>query len=208
MSGPGKDMLVIGVASSALFDLTESHAVFLDQGEDGYRRFQEENLDVQLRPGIAFPFIRRVLGLNSIRPDGDPLVEVIVLSRNDPDTGSRVMKSIETHGLPVSRAVFMQGRSPFKFIPAFQMKLFLSANLEDVKAATALGYPSGQVIGSASSLGDDDPDDTDLRVAFDFDSVLGGDSSEQVYDEEGIEVYRDHEVKNALIPLEDRKSVV
>ena len=56
--------LVIGVASSAVFDLQESDAVFKSQGEEQYRRFQEENLNEPLPKGIAFPFIKRLLALN------------------------------------------------------------------------------------------------------------------------------------------------
>jgi 5'-nucleotidase len=103
------DTLVIGVASSALFDLSESHAVFTEHGEDEYRSFQEAQYESQLAPGIAFPFIRRLLGLNDLATGSSPVVEVIVLSRNDPETGARVMRSIETHGLPMTRAVFTQG---------------------------------------------------------------------------------------------------
>ena len=57
----GDDTLVIGVASSALFDLAESHAVFETDGEDAYRAFQEANYEVQLKPGLAFPFVMRLL---------------------------------------------------------------------------------------------------------------------------------------------------
>jgi 5'-nucleotidase len=39
------EMLVIGVASSALFDLSESDAVFREQGEAAYREYQEKNID-------------------------------------------------------------------------------------------------------------------------------------------------------------------
>jgi 5'-nucleotidase len=45
----GDDTLVIGVASSALFDLAESHAVFEQHGEDAYRDFQEDHYDVTLQ---------------------------------------------------------------------------------------------------------------------------------------------------------------
>lgn len=200
MAGPGSDTLVIGIASSALFDLAESHAVFEGHGEDAYRAFQEANYEVQLRPGIAFHFIKRLLSLNDLRPD-QALVEVVVLSRNDPETGARVMRSIETHGLPMTRAVFMQGRSPFKFMPAFGMKLFLSASPQDVADATAQGYPAGQVVGTPAELVADDPDDRDLRIAFDFDAVLADDSAEQVYATAGIEGFREHEVEKAAIPL-------
>ncbi|GAA2748309.1 5'-nucleotidase [Terrabacter aerolatus] len=200
MAGPGSDTLVIGIASSALFDLAESHAVFEGQGEDAYRAFQEANYEVQLRPGIAFHFIKRLLSLNDLRPD-HALVEVVVLSRNDPETGARVMRSIETHGLPMTRAVFMQGRSPFKFMPAFGMKLFLSASPQDVADATAQGYPAGQVVGTPAELAADNPDDQDLRIAFDFDAVLADDSAEQIYATAGIEGFREHEVEKAAIPL-------
>ena len=77
--------LVVGVASSALFDLAEADEVFRTQGEDGYRRYQETHLDDPLEPGVAFQFVQRLLSLNDLSAPNDPLVEAIVLSRNDPD---------------------------------------------------------------------------------------------------------------------------
>jgi 5'-nucleotidase len=192
-----KRRLVIGVASSALFDLSESDAVFQQEGEQTYRKYQEENLGVDLDPGVAFPFVRRLLSLNDLGPDDDPPVEVIVLSRNDPDTGLRVMRSIERHKLFITRAVFMQGKSPYRFMPAFNMSLFLSANERDVREAVADGLPAGRVVPSAA---DDDPDDGDLRIAFDFDGVLADDSSEQVYKSDGIEGFRAYETANVMTP--------
>ncbi|WP_084794540.1 5'-nucleotidase [Actinokineospora bangkokensis] len=108
-----EDRLVIGVASSALFDLSESDAVFRNRGEEAYRSYQEQRLDEHLQPGVAFSFVRRLLSLNDLAQPDDPLVEVIVLSKNDPDTGLRVMRSIEHHGLDITRAIFQQGRSPY-----------------------------------------------------------------------------------------------
>ncbi|MFI9806962.1 5'-nucleotidase [Streptomyces sp. NPDC052301] len=191
------DRLVVGVASSALFDLRESDAVFREQGEQAYRAYQEEKRDDTLQPGVAFSFIRRLLSLNDLGEPGDPLVEVIILSRNDPDTGLRVMRSIQTHELPISRAVFMQGRSPYKFMPALNMSLFLSANGNDVREAVAAGLPAGHVLGSAYP---DDPADRELRIAFDFDGVLAGDAAEQVYQSGGLEEFRAHEARNAATP--------
>lgn len=105
------ERLVVGVASSALFDLTESDAYFRQHGELAYRAYQDEKLSETLPRGVAFPFIQRLLHLNELRT-GDPLVEVIVLSRNDPDTGLRVMRSINDHGLSMTRAIFTQGKAP------------------------------------------------------------------------------------------------
>lgn len=159
--------LVIGVASSALFDLTQSDKVFRDQGEGAYRKFQEDHLDEPLKPGLALPFIRRMLSLNEIAPNsGDPLVEVIVLSRNDPDTGLRVLRSVKHHELEITRAIFMRGKSPFEFMPALHMSLFLSANSNDVTEAMQHDLPAGRVIGTTAQQ---DRDDSDIRIAFDFD---------------------------------------
>ena len=66
--------LVVGIASSALFDLTESDAVFRNGGEEAYRKYQELHIDDPLTPGIAFPFIRRLLSLNDLAKNDDALV--------------------------------------------------------------------------------------------------------------------------------------
>lgn len=169
--------LVIGLASSALFDLTASDQVFRQAGEQVYRDYQRDNQDQPLARGVAFPFIRRLLSLNQLNP-ANPPVEVILLSRNDPDTGLRVMNSIEHYELPITRAVFMQGKSPHVYIPAFDIELFLSANANDVKRAVAAGYPAGQILEGAV---EDDSNDSQLRIAFDFDGVLADDEAETVY---------------------------
>lgn len=188
------DRLVIGVASSALFDLQESDRVFRRDGEAAYRRYQEEHLEDPLQPGIAFSFIRRLLSLNDLADLDDPLVEVIVMSRNDPDTGLRVMESIEHHGLPITRAIFMQGRAPFAFIPTLNISLFLSADDETVRSANQLGFPAGRVLPSTTV----DDDDDDLRIAFDFDGVLADDKSEQVMQESGLPQFHEHETAHAV----------
>jgi 5'-nucleotidase len=193
-----EDRLVIGIASSALFDLEESDAVFRDRGEEEYRQFQEENLGNPLAPGVAFPFIKRILSLNDLAEDSDEgnLVEVIIMSRNDPDTGLRVMESVKHHGLDITRAIFMQGKSPYKFSSALNISLFLSASERDVRKALALNIPAGRVL--ASTLVDDD--DEDLRIAFDFDGVLADDGSEQVMQSKGLSEFHDHEQVNLITP--------
>lgn len=192
--------LVIGVASSAMFDLSESDAVFKREGEEQYRKFQEQNLNTPLPKGIAFAFIKRLLSLNDLCPDAqsDPLVEVVLLSRNDPDTGLRVMKSIEYYGIGMTRAIFMQGKAPYEYIPALNISLFLSGNKADVEAAIRLNFPAGHVM--HSSLIDDEGDEA-LRIAFDFDGVLADDESETVYQTtKDVNYFHEHEVKNVMQP--------
>lgn len=179
MPFPIEQKLVIGVASSALFDLSASHQVYLEQGPEAYRHYQEQQREVVLERGVAFSFIRRFLSINKCFPQQTP-VEVVLFSRNSPETGLRVMHSIAHYGLDISRAAFMTGKSPYAYLPAFNASLFLSANEEDVKSAIAVNYPAGLVL--PSRIADsEDLDDIELRVAFDFDGVLADDESETVF---------------------------
>ncbi len=189
--------LVIGVASSALFDLTASHQVYLDSGPDEYRKYQEANLDVILGKGVAFPFIRRFLHINKCFPRQTP-VEVVLFSRNSPETGLRVMRSIAHYGLDISRAAFMTGKSPYTYLPAFNAALFLSANEEDVKSAIDANYPAGLVLPSKIA---DDEDDMELRIAFDFDGVLADDESETVFKKNNdLQEFHAHETRHMAVP--------
>ena len=189
--------LVIGVASSALFDLTASHRVYLDSGPDEYRKYQEQHIDTILAKGVAFPFIRRFLNINRCFPAEMP-VEVVLFSRNSPETGLRVMRSIAHYGLDISRAAFMTGTSPYNYLPAFNTALFLSANEDDVRSAIEANFPAGLVL--PSQISDDDEDDTELRVAFDFDGVIADDESEAVFKNNGIDEFHAHETRNMGTP--------
>lgn len=192
-----ENKLVVAVASSALFDLTESDRVFQQEGEDAYRAYQRKKENETLATGVAFPLIKRLLHVND--GENEPLVEVILFSRNDPDTGLRVFKSIEAYGLPITRAVFVTGRNPFTYMDAFNAALFLSGNKDDVKEAIAQGLPAGHV-SQQTAYEDDDSDE--LRLAFDFDGVIADDSSEKVFKQAtSFSDYIDHEKKHAGKPM-------
>lgn len=192
-----KNRLVIGLSSSALFDLSESDKVFRETGEKSYRIYQRKNQDEVLEKGRAFNFIWRLLSLNAISPES-PLVEVILLSKNDPETGLRVMNSIKYYGLDITRAVFLQGGFPHPYIPAFNISLFLSANESDVKLAVDSGLPAGQILNNSPGLFQDDDRD-ELRIAFDFDGVLVDDESEQIYRTHGLKAFQQNEASKVDI---------
>jgi 5'-nucleotidase len=195
MAYPIEDKLVIGVASSALFNLEESDRVYREQGVDSYRQYQRTNEKTVLEPGIAFPLIKHILELND---DTDRPVEVVLLSRNDPDTGLRVRNSIEFHGLDISRAAFVSGRNPFEYADAFNASLCLSANAADVERAAEAGVPAGCVLQTRFS--DEDPKG-ELRIAFDFDGVIVDDSAEAFYQREGLEEFLVREQACAAEPM-------
>ncbi len=181
MPFPIEEKLVIAIASSALFDLTKSDGVFRRSGEDAYRKYQRERLDDPLPPGVALPFIRRLLKLNDLYTKDQP-VEVVFLSKNDPDSGRRVYRSANHYELQITRGAFLAGKSPHPYIPAFNASIFLSADRTDVRAAVEQGYPAGVVLPSNAS---DDMNVSELKIAFDFDGVLADDEAEAVFQKTG-----------------------
>lgn len=200
MPYPIEKKFVITVTTSALFDMKESDEIFKNEGEKAYRRYQEKNIDNVLEKGVAFPFIRRFLSLNEAFPNERP-VEVIIFSKNSPDTGLRALRSIKHYGLDITRSLFTSGNPNFQYLPAYNSTLFLSANSEDTKAAIEAGYAAGTVLNKDVV---DNEQDMELRLGFDFDSVIADDSSEEFYKEhDKIEEYFEHEEKLSSHPLSE-----
>ena len=188
--------LVIAISSRALFDMSDSHRVFEEQGVEAYCRFQRAHEDEILDPGVAFHLVRKLLRLQG--PAGG--VEVILLSRNSADTGLRVFNSIDHYGLAVTRAAFTNGERPWRYIPAFGAHLFLSADPNDVAQALSQGYAAATILPSASREIADDAD-REVRIAFDGDAVLFGDTAERVFQESGLEAFTASERAQARSPL-------
>ena len=57
------EKLVVAISSRALFDLEESHNVFIDQGVEAYCRYQIQQENSTLEPGVAFPLVEKLLSL-------------------------------------------------------------------------------------------------------------------------------------------------
>lgn len=199
MAYPIEEKFVVAVASSALFDLTESDSVFRQQGEAMYRAYQNKYIDKPFEKGVAYPFVKRLLKLNNSFAEQHP-VEVILMSKNSPETGLRAFRSIQHYNLDISRACFTNGKPNFQYLPGFNASLFLSANPNDVKAALEIGSPAGQVLNKFYI--EDNDDDHELRIAFDFDGVLASDESEKIYKQaKNIGEYFQHEQRHATKAL-------
>jgi len=196
MAYPIEKKLVVAVSSRAVFDMEEANTVFDDEGAESYRKFQLARLDQTFEKGVAFPFIRRLLRLNELYPKQQP-VEVVVLSRNSPDTGQRFFRSCQHYKLNITRGAFLSGESPFPYIDAFNASVFLSANQEDVLGAIRIGQPAGLVLPTRAI---DDDADHELRIAFDFDGVLADDAAEKVYQESSLDLFHRHEVERSETP--------
>lgn len=191
------DPLIVAISSRTLFDLEESHALFERDGIDAYLTHQRSLENDVLQPGVAFPLVRKLLGLNDGSPAEAPYVEVILISRNSADTGMRIFNSIKHHGLNIKRAAFSNGAAPYPYIRPFGCDLFLSANGEDVRNALQAGVAAATLLPSTAAQSRFDQ----LRIAFDGDAVLFGDESERVSREGGLEAFTQFEVDHRDMPL-------
>jgi 5'-nucleotidase len=191
------DPLIVAISSRTLFDMEDSHLLFESEGLDAYAAYQRSHEDDVLAPGIAFPLVRKLLGLNRDAPPEAPHVEVILISRNSADTGLRIFNSIAHHGLSIKRAAFSNGAAPYPYIRPFGADLFLSANGEDVRSALAAGVAAATLLPAKPAQQRFDQ----LRIAFDGDAVIFDDEGERVSREGGLAAFAEHERTRAGEPL-------
>ena len=190
--------LVVAISSRALFDFEEENQVF-EQGDDtAYMRLQLERLEIPAKPGVAFSMVQKLLAFNQ---EPSQSVEVVILSRNDPVSGLRVMKSAAHYALPIIRCSFTRGESPWRYLKPLRANLFLSTHLSDVRAALAAGVPAAQVYPQSAHASDAHP--AEVRIAFDGDAVLFSDEAERVYQSQGLSAFQQHEIDKVALPLPD-----
>jgi len=193
---PANEKLVVAISSRALFDLGESHEIFENEGVGAFADYQVDRENQFLRPGVAFPLVKKLLALNEDGVD-HPGVEVILLSRNSADTGLRIFNTIEHFGLKIERAAFTNGASPYRYMAAYGANLLLSTNASDVKNALAAGHAAATILPGSSS----GREDGQLRIAFDGDAVIFSDEAERVYQKLGLDAFSLSESEAANQPL-------
>ena len=197
--------LVVAISSRALFDFEEENRVF-EQGDDhAYMALQRSRIDTPATPGVAFSLVRKLLAFNDESTDASSdaarRVEVVILSRNDPVSGLRVMKSAAHYALPIIRCTFTRGESPWRYLQPLKANLFLSTHLSDVRAALEAGVPAAQVYPHSAHASQRYPQE--VRIAFDGDAVLFSDEAERVFHAGGLDAFQRHEAANAARPLPD-----
>ena len=195
--------LVVAISSRALFDLEEENQVFEESDDRAYMKLQLDRLEQPAKPGVAFSLVKKLLAFNEvIAPQAvSQRVEVVILSRNDPVSGLRVFRSVQSHDLSVARGVFTRGREPWRYLSPLQANLFLSANPDDVRASLLMGFPAATVATHSVRARDNYPNE--VRIAFDGDAVLFSDEAEQVFQSQGLPAFQKHELEKAILPLPD-----
>ncbi len=197
MASTLQDKFVVAISSRALFDFEEENKVFDDTTDDAaYMQMQLERLEIPAKPGVAFSLVSKLLAFNT---DEKQLVEVVILSRNDPVSGLRVMRSAQHHKLSIVRSVFTRGRPAWKYLQPLKADLFLSAKSEDVRAALNAGFAAATVATRSARGQDNYPNE--VRIAFDGDAVLFSDEAERVYQQKGLAKFQKHETKKVAKPL-------
>jgi 5'-nucleotidase len=213
MSASLDGKLVVAISSRALFDFEQENEVFEQHDDRAYMALQLQRLDVPAKPGVAFSLVRKLLAFNrttaesaTVHPEfmeghsvSSQPVEVVILSRNDPVSGLRVMKSAAHYALPIIRCSFTRGEAPWRYLKPLHANLFLSTHLSDVRAALEAGVPAAQVYPQSAHAGDAYPHE--VRIAFDGDAVLFSDEAERVYQAEGLSAFQKHEQDKAQQPL-------
>jgi len=189
--------LVIGVSSRALFNLESENRIFDIEKIEAYRKFQQEHENIPLEPGTAFYLVQSLLELNN--QADQRIVEVIVMSKNSPETGVRMLNSITEHKLDITRLALSGGEPLAPYIDAFGIDLFLSKDEKDVQAVIDSGTCAAALIYAPPTTFN--PTDNRVKIAFDADAVLFSEESEVRFKTEGLEAFIQYESEHENDPL-------
>jgi len=193
------EILVVGVTSRALFNLEHENEIFEDKGVKEYRKYQEENEDTPLEIGTAFYLVKSLLELN--KQAHKPVVEVVVMSRNSPETGLRILNSIAHYNLDITRLAFTGGEPMAPYIEAFGVDLFLSRDEKSVQTIIDTKHCAAAVIYEPPT--EFNPSENVVKIAFDADAVLFSEESEVRFKEEGIDSFHRYEDEHQDEPLSE-----
>jgi 5'-nucleotidase len=194
-----KEKLVVAVSSRALFNLEEENRIFEEKGLDAYYKYQLEIENEPLRKGTGFRLVQNLLKINNFFDKNAKEVEVVILSKNNAATSLRITNAIHAYDLDIVRSGWTSGNSIAKYLEAFKVDLFLSADEKDVLHAIKNGVAAAKILPSHSDVHDTLGDQ--VRIAFDGDAVLFSEESELIYKEHGLEAFLEHEKQNRDNPL-------
>ena len=188
--------LVVAISSRALFDFEVENKVFEQHADKAYMQMQLQRVEQPAKPGVAVSLVKKLLAFNT---PGAQRVEVVILSRNDPVSGLRVMRSAEHYKLAISRCTFTKGEAPWRYLRPLKANLFLSAKSEDVRSALGNGFAAATVATHSARAQSNYP--SEVRIAFDGDAVLFSDQAEKVFQKDGLDAFQKHERKHSAKPL-------
>jgi 5'-nucleotidase len=202
---------VIGISATALFNMADSDKLYQDllitdkdQAIQQYREYMLAHEDEPLNPGTGYPLVKALLALNAHQQEGDksPLVEVVVMSRNSPDSGLRVLNTIRHDKLAITRSAFTAGESVTVYLEAFYVDFFLTTDVADAQKVNDSKACAAAILKRPPESKTLIPDGQ-VRLAFDGDAVLFSDESELVYKTQGMKAFHQQEDDQQNVPMQD-----
>ena len=214
MSVDFSNTLIVAVSATALFDLSESERFFQqaltedpETAIDKFRSYMIERENDPLQTGTGYPLIKALLNLNHHCAADDkgegiaaPMVEVVIMSKNSPDTGIQVLNALRSHGLPISRSAFTSGEGVADYVADFKVDLFLTTNHDDAQQVTDAGVCACAIL-DAPPIDMKELDTNQLRIAFDGDAVLFDEAGELLSRQQGLKAFHDYEAKMSDVPM-------
>ena len=204
------ESLVIGISATALFDLSEADKIFKEKVEhdpdtamEEYRSYMLANESVPLKDGTGMPLVKALLNLNQYQKQDDPpIVEVVVMSRNSPETGYRVLSEIRRRGLNITRSAFTAGESNVDYLDSFYVDLFLTTSEKDAQRVIDSNVCAAAIVKAPPTTCESSTEDQ-VRFAFDADAVIFSGSSEIVHQTKGLPAFHENEDLEQDTPLQE-----
>uniref|UniRef100_A0A8D0D843 5'-nucleotidase, cytosolic IB b n=1 Tax=Sander lucioperca TaxID=283035 RepID=A0A8D0D843_SANLU len=165
--------VTIAVSSRTLFDMVAERKIYEDEGLEQYVAYQVEHENDPLMPGVAFPFVKALMNVNSrlrkLYPDSEELFDIVLMTNNHAQVGVRLINSINHYGT--------------------LKQTLLIKSCSSIAAATMFMTQTETL------------SETQLRVAFDGDAVLFSDESEIIVKQHGLDTFFEHEKEFENKPL-------
>ncbi|KAF6105873.1 retinol dehydrogenase 14 [Phyllostomus discolor] len=197
-----KHAITIAVSSQALFNMMDGKKIYEEEGLEKYMEYQVTNENVILTPGPAFRFIKALQHVNTrlhdLYPDEQDLFDIVLMTNNHAQVGVRLINSVNHYGLLIDRFCLTGGKSPVGYLKSYLTNLYLSSDAEKVQEAIKEGIAAATMFDGAKDIS---YCETQLRVAFDGDSVLFCEESEHITKDRGLDKYFQHD------PVFDNKSL-
>lgn len=192
--------LQIAVSTRSLFNFEKENSVYINDGIDKFIKYVRKTENKPLEPGAAFPLISTLLQLNSLIPDGKPIVEVTMASSVHSEAALKILNSAKYYNLDIKRASFTGGASIVDYLKAMNIDLFLSKSNQDVQEAINKGIAAAVTYEPPHGVIESK---LPIRIAFDGDAVIFSDESEKIYQQYGINAFMEHEEQKAKEPMLD-----
>ncbi|XP_062293129.1 cytosolic 5'-nucleotidase 1A-like [Scomber scombrus] len=197
-----RNAVTIAVSSRTLFNMVVERKIYEEEGMEKYVAYQVEHENEPLKPGVAFPFVKALMNVNTrlreLYTENEELFDIVLMTNNHAQVGVRLINSINHYDLTIERFCMTGGKSPTGYLKAYMTNLYLSKDSDKVTKAIEEGIAAATMFMPEKQI---ELSETQLRVAFDGDAVLFSDESEIIVKKHGLDTFFEHEKEFENKPL-------